>query len=64
MSKHLVSIVTVNVDKDLPRNQRCAEFKRQIQDMYNFESQGFTVRAAYADNGATLEDCLRGMLAK
>ena len=64
---NLVEITTVNVDKDLPQSERCAEFKRQIKDIHNYKCKGkdetFTVRAVYADNGASIEDCLRGMMA-
>jgi len=59
----LVDIRTVSVDKDLPLRERCAEFKRQIKDMSNYKCEGFTVKAVYANNGATIEDCLRGMMA-
>ena len=59
----LVEISTVSVDKNLPQNQRCAEFKRQIKDMHNYQSGTLTVKAVYSNNGATLEDCLRGMMA-
>ena len=63
----LTEITSVSVDKDLPQSERCAEFKRQIKDMHIYKCKGndetFTVRAVYANNGATIEDCLRGMMA-
>ena len=60
---NLVDIGTIAVDKDLPQYERCAEFKRQIKDMNNYKSGSLTVRAVYANNGASIEDCLRGMMA-
>ena len=59
----LVEILSVSVDKGLPQKERCAEFKRQIKDINNYKYKGITVKAVYADNGATIEDCLRGMMA-
>jgi hypothetical protein len=59
----LVEISTISVDKNLPQKERCADFKRQIKDMHNYQSGIFTVKAVYANNGATIEDCLRGMMA-
>ena len=63
----LAEITTVRVDKDLPQRERCAEFRRQIRDMENYkcttENGTFTIKAVYAKNGATVEDCLRGIVA-
>jgi len=59
----LVEISTVSVDKNLPQNERCAEFKQQIKDMHNYKSGALTIKAVYSNSGATLEDCLRGMMA-
>ena len=59
----LVEIASVSVNKDLPQSERCAEFKRQIKDMHNYRSDTITIRAKYANNGTSIEDCLRGMMA-
>ena len=63
----LVEITTVSVDKYLPQSERCAEFKRQIKNIYNYKCKGkdetFTIKASYANNGASIEECLRGMMA-
>ena len=58
----LVDIRDVHVDKNLPRQERIAEFKRQIKDPYHYRCGDFTVTAIFANNGRTLEDCLRGIL--
>ena len=63
----LVDIATIKVNKDLPQSERCAEFKRQLRDIHNYkcttENETFTIRAIYANNGTSIEACLRGMMA-
>lgn len=58
----LVDIRTVTVDKSLPKEERIADFVRQIKNPYRFRCGDFVVNATFARNGATLEDCLRGIL--
>jgi len=50
------------VDKTLPREERIAEFVRQIKNPYRFRCGKFVVNASFADAGPTLEDCLMGIL--
>jgi len=59
----LVDIRDVSVDKSLPKQERIAEYVRQIKDPYHFRCGKFTVTARFAENGATLEDCLQKMMA-
>ena len=58
----LADIRDVSVNKDLPREERIAEFVRQIRDPYHFKCGRFVVRASFSQGGATLEECLRGIL--
>ena len=58
----LADIRNVNVDKSLPREMRIADFIKQIRNPYYFRCGKFTVTAKYADNGVSLEDCLKGIL--
>ncbi|MCI5568763.1 MAG: hypothetical protein MR372_02770 [Lachnospiraceae bacterium] len=58
----LVDIRDVSVSKDLPREERISEFIRQIKDPYCFKCGRFTVRASFATDGATLEDCIKGII--
>ena len=58
----LVDIRNVTVDKTLPREERIAEFVRQIKNPYRFRCGKFIVHASFADAGPTLEDCLMGIL--
>ena len=58
----LADIRDVSVNKDLPREERIAEFIRQIRDPYHFKCGRFVVRASFSQESATLEECLRGIL--
>ena len=62
-SVELVDIRSVSVDKTLPKQERIAEFVRQIKDPYHFKCGEFTIIARFAENGPTLEDCLHQILA-
>lgn len=59
---NLVDIRTVSVDPSLSREERIAEFVRQIGNPYCFKCGKFTIRAQYAENGPTLEECLKQVL--
>ena len=58
----LADIRDVSVDQTLPKEERIVEFLRQIKNPYCFRCGKFTVRAKYADNGISLEDCLKQIL--
>lgn len=58
----LVDIKDVSVDKNLTREERIAEFIRQIKNPYCFKCGKFTVRAQFAADGVSLEDCLKQIL--
>ena len=58
----LVDIRDISVDKSLPKEERIAEYVRQIKDPYCFKCGNFTVKARFADNGVTLEECLQRLL--
>ena len=58
----LADIRDVSVDQSLPKEERIAEFLRQIKNPYCFRCGKFTVRAQFANNGVTLEDCLKQIL--
>ena len=59
----LVDIRTVTVDKNLTKQERIAEFIRQIKNPYCFKCGKFTVTARFAEGGATLEECLQRIMA-
>ena len=58
----LADIRDVSVDQSLPKEERIAEFLRQIKNPYCFRCGKFTVRVQFANNGVTLEDCLKQIL--
>ena len=58
----LVDIRSISVDKTLPKQERIASFVRQIKDPYLFRCGDFVVQVCFANNGATLEDRLQGIL--
>ena len=58
----LVDIRSVSVNKELPREERIAEFVRQIKNPCHFRCGKFIVRATYCTDGAALEECLHGIL--
>ena len=58
----LVDLRDVSVDQSLPKEERIAEFLRQIKNPYCFRCGKLTVRARFADNGVSLEDCLKQIL--
>lgn len=62
-SAELVDIRDVSVDKNLTKQERIAEFIRQIKDPYRFKCGKFTVTARFAEGGATLEECLQRIMA-
>lgn len=58
----LADIKDVSVDKNLSREERIAEFVRQIKNPYCFKCGEFTVTAKFSEDGVSLEDCLQGIL--
>lgn len=62
LADSLVDIRDVSVDKSLPREERIAEYVRQIGNPYHFRCGNFTIRASFTQGGATLEECLLGIL--
>ena len=58
----LVDIRDISVDQSLPREERVAEFLRQIKNPCHFKCGKFTVHAQFAENGVSLEDCLKQVL--
>ncbi len=61
-NEKLVDIRSIHVNKDLPREQRIADFVRQIRNPYLFKCGQYTVHVGFTANGATIEDCIAGLL--
>jgi hypothetical protein len=62
-TNNLVDIRDVTVDKNLTKQERIAEYVRQIRNPYRFRCGKFTVTARFAEGGSTLEDCLQRIAA-
>ncbi len=58
----LVDIRSVSVRKELPREERTADFVRQIKNPYRFRCGSFTVNAVFDSHGATIEERLQGII--
>ena len=58
----LVDIRDVSVNKDLPKEERIATFVEQIKNPYRFRCGDFVINACFASGGASIEDCLKGIL--
>ena len=58
----LVDIRAVSVSKELPKEERIAEFVRQIKNPYCFRCGDFTIRASFASDGVTIEERLQGLV--
>lgn len=59
---NLVDIRDVSVNKELPREERVADFVRQIKDPYHFKCGKYTVQASFAEDGGTIEECIKGLI--
>jgi len=59
---NLIDIQSITVDKALTKEERIADFIRQIGNPYCFKCGKFIVKARYADNGPSLEECLQSIL--
>ena len=58
----LVDIRTVVVNNELPKEERIADFIRQIKNPYLFKCGKYTVRAVFSESGQTLEDCVKSLI--
>ena len=59
----LADIGTVQIDSTLPREERFADFLRQIKNPYCYRCGKIVVKVSFADTDATLEDRLEHYLA-
>jgi len=61
-SNDLVDIRDVVIDKNLPKQERIAQYINRIKNPYKFKCGNFTVTARFVENGPTLEDCLINLM--
>jgi hypothetical protein len=53
-----VDIRDVQVDANLSKYERIADFVRQIRNPYLFKCEDMVIGVKYAKNGMSFEDCL------
>ena len=58
----LVDISKIHIDTQMPREQRLAEFIRQIKNPYCYRCGKVVIKVSFADTDATLEDRLEHYL--
>ncbi len=61
-SEELVDIRDVTVNRELPKEERIADFVSQIKNPYLFKCGKYTVKASFSENGQTLEECIKGLI--
>mgnify|MGYP001128359587 CR=1 FL=1 len=61
-SSELVDIRDVSVNRELPKEERIADFVKQIGNPYLFKCGKYTVKASFFENGQTLEECIKGLI--
>ena len=54
----LVDIKDVKINPSAAREEKTAEYLRQIKNPYCFLCNGYAVKLQFADSGKTFEDCL------
>ena len=54
----LVDIKDVKINPSASREEKAAEYLRQIKNPYCFLCSGYAVKLQFADSGKTFEDCL------
>ena len=58
----LPDIRDIKINRALPKEERIAEFIKQIKDPYCFKCGKYTVHVCFSENGVSLEDCLKQIL--
>ena len=58
----LVDIRDVSVNKNLPKEERIADFVKQIKNPYRFHCGDFVINVCFSSGNTTIEDCLKGIL--
>lgn len=61
-TEELVDIRGVSINRDLPKDERIADFVSQIKNPYLFKCGKYTVRASFSENGQTLEECVKSLI--
>jgi CxxC motif-containing protein len=54
--KTLVDVTTIKIDENLSKEERVAEFLRQVKNPYCFRVGDVVVKNVYSTDGVTLQD--------
>jgi hypothetical protein len=57
-----VDIRDVQVDCNLSQPERVSEYRKQIKDPCHYKCGKLTVTAKFANNGVSIEDCLKSIV--
>lgn len=60
--EELVDILDIQIDENLPQEQRLAEFLRQVKNPYCYRCGKMVVKMSFSDTEYTLEDRLEHYL--
>ena len=58
----LIDIIDIQIDKNLPRNERFADFLKQVKNPYCYRCGKAVVKVSFSDTEITLEKCLERYL--
>jgi hypothetical protein len=61
-SSDLIDIRSITIDKNLSKQERIAEYIRQVKNPYRFKCGDFVISVRYSDHGPTLDECLQRLL--
>lgn len=57
----LVDIEKIEIDKNLPKEERMSDFIRKVKNPFCFKCNGMVVKAVYNESGENLEETLVGL---
>ncbi len=58
----LVDITKIQIDQNLPKEQRLEEFLKQVKNPYCYRCGKVVVKVSFSDTETTLEECLERYL--
>ena len=56
----LVNIRDINIDPDLPFEEKVADYLAQIKNAYCFKCDDVIIKITHAQTTATIDDCMEG----
>ncbi len=59
----LVNIEDVEIDMNLPQEERVKKFIEQVGNPYIYKSKGIVVKSTFSDDGKSLDDLVEKLVA-